>query len=240
MTIAHISNLNGMHRELDIPGVDMLVCSGGLCTGDGDNETIISFIRWFDQQKPFYKIFIGGSEDWGLDACNSPNDMVSREIIKEIRAFEATNGHHYLYNNGIVCDGVNIWGSPYSLCDVPQAFLLESKKDAVQCWNKIPKGTDILITPEPSKNTCDLTIHSNYTGYTGDPFLAERIAEIKPKLHLCGGYLAGRGYHYGPNTITLNSSCYDPVTNTIREPRVFSYQPKSKKVEIYKEKQYLV
>ena len=125
MTILHLSDTHGKHRELtDMPSADILVHSGDFTMAGGDMEAL-DFIEWLCDLPYKHKIFIAGNhDDCMLDATleGLPDDV------------------HYLSDNGITIDGISFYGTPMFV-----TFEDEDLKE-IEHYEQIPDNIDILIT----------------------------------------------------------------------------------------------
>jgi Icc-related predicted phosphoesterase len=94
----------------------------------------------------------------------------------------------------------------------------------------IPEGIDILITHGPAWGILD-DVEGNRNVHLGCELLAEKIKQIKPKIHICGHIHTGHGHYFDGHTHYFNASVlneqylyskspwnidWDPITNEIK------------------------
>jgi Icc-related predicted phosphoesterase len=162
MTILHLSDTHGKHRELaDLPPADILVHSGDFTLAGGDMEAL-DFIEWLCDLPYKHKIFIAGNhDDCMLDATleGLPDDV------------------HYLADSGITIDDTTFYGAPMFV-----TFENDNLKE-LEHYERIPSGTDVLITHRPPLGILD-SLDDNL--HYGSTVLLERVTAIQPKLHLFG------------------------------------------------------
>lgn len=86
---------------------------------------------------------------------------------------------------------LRVFGSPYSEESKAQNWAFQYSADAaVSLWSEIAPDIDVLITHTPPNGYCDESRH--WQG-GGCPALAQRIAQIRPLLHICGHCHESRG-----------------------------------------------
>lgn len=162
MTILHLSDTHGKHRELtDMPPADVLVHSGDFTLAGGDMEAL-DFIEWLCDLPYKHKIFIAGNhDDCMLDASleGLPDDV------------------HYLCDSGITIDGISFYGVPMFV------GFFDGELREIEHFEKIPDGVDVLITHRPPLGIMD-SIDDNL--HYGSSILLDKVSHIKPKMHLFG------------------------------------------------------
>lgn len=82
-----------------------------------------------------------------------------------------------------------VFGSPSTPGPGNWAFEYEAK-DAVRLWSAIPKDADIVVTHTPPKGLCDRATKDDRSGC---PALLQRLAIVRPSLHVCGHIHEARG-----------------------------------------------
>jgi Icc-related predicted phosphoesterase len=180
MRLLHLSDTHNRHRELtSLPAADILVHSGDVSMA-GTNTEVIDFIEWFGSLDYKYKIFIAGNHDDCLFGANI-------EGLPE--------NCFYLCNSGITIEGVNFYGVPLFMED---AMLGNSDKNI----REIPPDTNVLITHQPPYSILDFSANINY----GDPYLLQKMLEIKPKYHLFGHVHDAYGTIAADNTTFVNGA----------------------------------
>lgn len=225
MKIATISDTHWKYNEIEVPECDILLHAGDV-SGRGRDEEITDFLDWYAAQPAEYKILIAGNHDFGFE---KKPEWCTAECKKR--------GIIYLNDSGIYInhqeeDGgeattIHIWGSPVqpAFCDwaFNRARTVESsldhfdnqdygKEPIENHWNLIPKDVDIIVTHGPVYGTLDQCSHGERVGCK---LLAEKVLEIKPKLHVFGHIHEARGVHVDNangityvNTSSLNLNYY--------------------------------
>ena len=159
MRILHISDTHGRHRLLhDLPPADVIVHSGDV-TDNGEDEEVLDFVEWFESLDYAHKLFIAGNHD--TDLYGATLDGLP----------EST---HFLYNSGIIIEGINFYGIPYFVNDVKSGTFN-------RMVHAVPFSTDVLITHLPP-----LGILDSAAMHESSFELLQKVYEIKPYLHLFG------------------------------------------------------
>lgn len=213
MIIDCISDLHGSFPELD--GGDLLIVAGD-CTTNNSVKAWLPFFEWFHVQNYRKKIWIAGNHDKSLVYCISSQEH--RDLFGE-----PDDEFEYLCDSGYEFEGLKIWGAPWTPwfmgvnpdCD---AFMLKTKTQLMEKWQLIPDDTDILVTHGPPFGTLDM---SHWYNRYGCKALADRVRELKLKLHVFGhihegyGQQQHEGRHLSVNCSHMNSE-YEPVNKPIR------------------------
>ncbi len=211
MKITFISDTHNKHKQItqDLPGGDLLIHAGDISSRGYEHE-IKDFCKWFNSIDNYtHKIFIAGNHDWGFQN--------NTEKVKEI--LETYKSIDYLQDNCILVgeDMVKIWGSPWQPEFYNWAFNLPIRGEELQQkWEMIPQDTDILITHGPAWGWVDKVL-GQYENL-GCELLAQRITQIKPKIHVCGHIHSGHGYQFDGYTHYINAS-------VLSEQYTYHYKP---------------
>lgn len=83
-----------------------------------------------------------------------------------------------------------VFGSPYSPGRRGWAFQYWGEDEAENMWRGIEDDADIVITHTPAHGHCDAATKDDRSGCAS---LTQRIAEIRPLLHICGHIHEARG-----------------------------------------------
>jgi 3',5'-cyclic AMP phosphodiesterase CpdA len=233
MKITMISDTHNKHKSLngDLPGGDILLHAGDI-SSMGHKHEIESFLTWFDKIDNYdTKVFIAGNHDWGFQT--KPDQC--RGLLTGYKTVEYLEDEELvLYLDGSNGDrpeeNVRIYGSPWQPEFYNWAFNLPRNGPGLQHkWNMIPENTDILITHGPAWGFVD-DVEGRRGQHLGCELLAERIKEIKPKIHLCGHIHSGTGHYFDGHTHYFNASVlneqyiytqspwnidWNPITNEI-------------------------
>jgi Icc-related predicted phosphoesterase len=206
--ITVISDTHGKHIQItdDLPGGDILICSGDISSMGYEHE-IREFCSWFDKLNSYnHKIFIAGNHDWGFqDIPETSKEIV--DLYKNINYLQdeliciAKNEDAFDYESMI-----KIYGSPWQPEFHNWAFNLP--RNSPEMWEKMlemPLDTDILVTHGPAFGILDTT-EWDRSKNLGCEMLTERIAQIKPKIHVCGHIHSGYGYKFDGTTHFFNAA----------------------------------
>ena len=192
--ITFISDTHTKHKQLDLPGGDLLIHAGDIMNSGYSKLDIHDFCEWFELQDYKHKIFIAGNHDRMFE--NHP--LESNTIVNN---YDVT----YLQDEEDIIDDVKIYGSPWQPEFLNWAFNLpRNGKELEEKWNVIPKDTDILVTHGPAFG------HLDVSGFGGNPvgceLLKERIDKIQPLIHVFGHIHGSAGYKFDGNTHHFNAS----------------------------------
>ncbi len=208
MIIDCIADLHGY--EPILPGGDLLILAGDYTAED----TLIQwakFFRWLKEQKYERKILIAGNHDGTLETSFPKNEKEAIDLQEEIESDEPID-LEILCDSGTEYKGLNIWGSPWTpwfhgVNPKCESFM-DSESYLEERFNKIPQGTDILITHGPMHQILD----ANSDGHTcGSYSLREAVDRVKPRFHVFGHIHEQGGKrlmykHHGSNTWCVNCS----------------------------------
>jgi predicted phosphohydrolase len=170
MRIVAVADTHLFHPELVVPDGDVFVHAGDLCRS-GDLAELAEAARWVCSLPHRHKVVVSGNHDWAF--VHTP---------AEARALFGKDVS-YLQDSGVTLDGVRFWGSPWQPEYNDWAWNLPRGPELAARWALIPEGLDVLITHGPPAGVGD-----RYTeqGRQGCADLRDRVARVKPRLHLFG------------------------------------------------------
>ena len=233
MKLTFISDTHNKHKSLtgDLPGGDILIHAGDI-SSMGYKPEIEDFLTWFDKIDNYdTKVFIAGNHDWGFQT--KPDQC--RGLLTGYKTVDYLEDEELvLYLDGPNGDkpeeNIRIYGTPWQPEFYNWAFNLPKNGSGLQSkWNMIPENTDILITHGPAYGFLD-DVEGKRGQHLGCELLAERIKEIKPKIHICGHIHTGYGHYFDGHTHYFNASIlneryiytqspwnvdWNPITNEI-------------------------
>ena len=184
------------------------------------DDNIVDFCKWFDKLDYNTKIFIAGNHDKMFEQL----PQTSLEIVNSYKWI------NYLQDDYIIVDGVKIYGSPWQPFFHNWAFNLPRNETELKSkWDKIPTDTDILVTHGPAWGKVDTV--KNRNEHLGCELLAERIKEIKPKIHVCGHIHSGNGYMFDGHTHSFNASVLNEKYNFEYKPFIFEWDKETNEIE---------
>lgn len=216
MKITLISDTHNKHKRLTsrLPGGDLILCGGDISSMGYEHE-VREFCKWYDSLDYSLKPFIAGNHDWGFQN----NTEKALEIVSEYKSIK------YLQDETLTIDGVNIYGSPWQPEFYNWAFNLPRMgKELQNKWDDIPENTDILITHGPPYGILDDVEH-NRGVHLGCELLAQRVKEIKPKIHIFGHIHSGHGYYFDGYTHYFNASVLDEDYVDFNDIFTFDWDP---------------
>jgi len=209
MDITFISDTHGLHGQLKLNPGTVLIHTGDV-TEYGSEDEVADFLFWFSKQPFSYKVFIAGNHDLFLEECSpaKKKKLIPSDII-------------YLQNSGIEIKGLKVWGSPVTPYFLGMAFNARQGTEIRKVWNKIPAGTDILITHGPPKGVLDNGV--------GDEELLLQVFKIQPAVH-CFGHAHGQN---GMETVNGTTFINASIVNSLDSLQSAEYKVIGKPI-IYK------
>ena len=219
MKITFISDTHTKHKQLDLPGGDLLIHSGDIMNSGYSKSDIHTFCEWFEAQDYKHKIFIAGNHDRMFE--NHP--LESNTIVNK---YDVT----YLQDDEHLIDGVKLYGTPWQPEFCNWAFNLPRRGDELMAkWGAIPKDTDILITHGPAIGQLDV---SGYGGQNvGCELLRERIDKVKPLIHVFGHIHGSAGYKFDGTTHYFNASVLNERYEYQNKPMTIDLDLETKEIE---------
>ena len=223
--ITLVSDTHNKHKHVhnnglgDLPGGDILIHAGDI-SSMGYNHEITEFAKWFNLIDNYdHKIFIAGNHDWGF-------------LERFDKAMEIVNSYktiNYLQDDWLQCGNdesmVKIYGTPWQPEFCGWAFNLPKNGPGLASkWESIPEDTDILVTHGPAFGILD-TVGGRRTEHLGCELLKERIAVVKPKIHVCGHIHTGYGYYFNGETHFFNASALNEQYTYAHKPFTFDWDP---------------
>ena len=237
--ISVISDTHTRHGLIpmeDLPGGDLLLHAGDIMNSGYNKNDILDFCTWFQSLKQYEdKVFIAGNHDRLFE--NEPYEvegyLKDYPLIDYLQDSQLT-----LYGDGPNGDypegNIRIYGSPWQPEFYSWAFNLP--KNSLQLaakWEAIPDNTDILITHGPAYDTLD-TVVGRFWDNLGCNLLAERIAVVKPKIHVCGHIHSGYGYVFKDGTHFFNAAVLDEQYEYTQKPMTFDWDKETNTIEFVK------
>jgi Icc-related predicted phosphoesterase len=210
MKIGFISDTHTQHKNLrGLEEIDLLIHAGDICSKGTQSETA-DFIDWFNGLAIRYKVFVAGNHDFFME--KTPSSF--------IRANLNTNTF-YLNDDGIIIEGIQIWGSPIQPWFFDWAFNRQRGEEIKKHWDLIPMDTDILITHGPPFGILDKTKHGQHVGCEE---LLSCVERIKPKVHVFGHIHEGYGMKETSTTAFMNASVLDVNYRLVNKPIIINYK----------------
>lgn len=198
MIIDCVSDLHGNFPPLS--GGDLLIVAGDV--GANTPHGLARFLKWMESQPYRQRIFIAGNHDNAL--------AYSRLSINKNKEVRIRKGDFvYLQDSGTEFDGLRIWGTPWTrwfdgVNPNCRAFMKGEARIAKR-FERIPEGTDILISHMPPYGVLDAVMPKSTSGFrdlhVGSRSLLQRIVQIKPALCVFGHI-----HEHGGKTVDIEST----------------------------------
>jgi hypothetical protein len=120
-----------------------------------------------------------------------------------------------LINEGIEVAGLKIWGFSITPND-RGGFGPSTPEELQRLYDRIPDGTDVLITHGPPLGILDRG--SGADGPQGCPQLLAAVRRIKPRIHVFGHVHQGYGQMRSAGTLFVNAALAEPGYALARRP----------------------
>jgi UDP-2,3-diacylglucosamine pyrophosphatase LpxH len=236
MRITLISDTHTLHNKLthQLPGGDLLIHAGDIMNSGYNTNDVDSFCKWFDSIDNYEtKIFIAGNHDRIFEnnphqAMGIVNSFKTIDYLQDeelVMYFDGPNGEHPENN-------IRIYGSPWQPEFYNWAFNLPKNGfELMSKWEAIPTNTDILITHGPSYGILD-TVDGREFDKLGCKLLSERIAVVKPKLHICGHIHPSYGHYFDGDTHYFNASVLNDDYEQVNNPITFDWNSETNEIKI--------
>jgi len=206
MRIILIADTHGLHRQLAVPGGDLLIHAGDFTMFSKPPLIISDFNGWLGSLPHRHKVIIPGNHEFTLE---DPHDR--GEITNAI----------LLVDSAVEIEGMRIWGSPTTPL-YGGAFGMSMAADRKRHWAQIPDGLDILVTHGPPLGILDHGPGSERR--EGCPELLEAVLQSRPRLHVFGHVHAGYGMLRMADTIFANASVVGEDFGLVGSPIVIGLQ----------------
>ncbi len=227
---------HGLIPKEDLPGGDILIHAGDIMNSGYNKNDIHDFCHWFQSLKQYEdKVFIAGNHDRMFE--NHPKD-VKEWVDKFGDIIYLQDDDLVLYGDGPNGDmpenNIRIYGSPWQPEFYSWAFNLPRNGiELAAKWEAIPDNTDILITHGPTYGVLD-TVKGRGWDWLGCELLTQRIAVVKPKIHICGHIHSGYGYYWDGYTHYFNASVLDEQYKYTQKPMTFDWDKEKNTIEFVK------
>ncbi|HUZ94893.1 MAG TPA: metallophosphatase domain-containing protein [Edaphobacter sp.] len=198
-----MSDTHGHHRDVKVPGGDLLVHAGDFTFFNGSTFAIQDFNDWLGQLPHRSKVLIPGNHDSGFV------DPAFRELITEATL---------LINEGTVMQGIRIWGSPCTPNDWG-VFGPATDREREALFSRIPEDTDILITHGPLRGILDRA--SRQKKSQGCDQLLAAVRRVRPRLHVFGHIHQEYGMLDSAGTLFVNAALAGPDYAVTKRPVEF-------------------
>lgn len=190
-------------------------------------ETVISYyLQW--EKRDYLNVFKKYRELNSNCEKKQPGKQYNDDLLNFIKK-QITEDDEiiYLEDSSVNIEGLNIYGSPYSLRWHQWGFPTPRENDS-DCeisksrWDKIPDNTDIVLVHGPPYNIFDKMVNDEHEGC---PFLAERIKQISPSLCVFGHIHEDYGFKKIDDIIYANVSLCNYDNELENKPLLFDFLP---------------
>jgi Icc-related predicted phosphoesterase len=213
--IVAISDTHNAHGKLSIPECDILIHAGDESM-HGSATEIMAFAEWFEKQPAKHLVWIPGNHSLGFEA-QWPHSL---NWVKHCSP--RTN---VLINQSVVLEGLSIWGSPVTPWFHDWAYNVQRGPDIRAYWNKIPVGTNIVVTHGPPYHIMDTAKPgTSREAKVGCAQLLDAIWRVKPKLHIFGHIHEGYGVEKYGDTTFVNAAIMSDKYIPSNKPIVIEYE----------------
>ena len=225
MKITFISDTHTKHRQLELPGGDLLIHAGDLMNSGYSQYEVEDFCKWFEAQNYDNCVFIAGNHDRLFE--------IEPELVKEI---VDEYGVDYLQDSELVIGeewetGVKIWGSPWQPEFYNWAFNLPRCGDQLkEIWDRIPQDTDILITHGPPQDHLDVSGPPYNEPNLGCELLRVKVDQQPPKIHVFGHIHGSFGYKFHNDTHFFNASILNERYDYTNKPVTVDWNPETNEI----------
>ena len=206
MKFVAIADTHGRHKGLIMPSGDMLIHAGDISM-KGEEDEIVDFLTWFDEQNFKHKVLIAGNHDFYFE--REAQEQIEKLLPKNIT---------YLKDSSTTLNEFKIWGSPITPWFFNWAFNRHRGKQIIRHWDLIPPDTDILITHGPIFRTLDKNSEGQHVGCKD---LFNKVQEIRPKVHICGHIHESYGIVDNMGIKFINASVVNKNYELTNSPIVF-------------------
>lgn len=209
MKLVILSDTHGYHDRLTdtLPAGDVLIHCGDV-SRRSDEQSVIDFVRWFEQQPFDHKIYIAGNHDKYISAKRFTDSINFPPI--------------YLQDSGCEIDGIKFWGSPWTPTFFDWYWMKDRGEEIASVWKKIPDDVDVLITHGPPSGLGTLSAacrHGSPPIDVGCRDLRLKVDQVKPKVHCFGHIHEGFGRKLVDGILFVNASYpheeFQPVVLTV-------------------------
>ncbi len=208
-----ISDTHGMEDQLTMPSGDLLIHAGDI-TSIGELDQLEKFNAWIKGLDFEKKVVIPGNHDRTFRS-----DPAAKRILTNC---------DLLLDSETTFAGLKIYGSPWSpwFGGHYWAYNAHRGPDILKIWNKIPYGTDILVTHSPPFGVLDNVPRT--TQGQGCKDLLATVKRIRPKLHVFGHLHDNHGerFMFGSNIMFVNATTCNEAYEPINPPIVVEVETK--------------
>jgi Icc-related predicted phosphoesterase len=204
MVLILFGDTHELHREVEIPAGDILICAGDFTMFSKNLSAIEDFNEWLGELPHRHKIVVPGNHEFFLESNPERRSVLDNANV--------------LIDESIEIEGLNIYGSPMTPL-YGAAFGKPSHKDRQRHWNNVPDDTHVLVTHGPPFGILDLS--PDQAERMGDPELRKRVRELPSlKLHAFGHVHGAHGSVEQEGITFANVALMGHLGNLVQAPTV--------------------
>ncbi len=204
MVLVLFGDTHQLHREVEVPAGDILICVGDFTMFSKSMAAIRDFSDWLGELPHRHKIVVPGNHEFFLEA--NPD---RRSLLANARV---------LIDEGLEIDGLKIYGSPMTPL-YGAAFGMSSPRDRERHWAKVPDDIHVLLTHGPPLGILDLA--AGQAERIGDPELLRRVGELSAlRLHAFGHVHGAHGMTEREGVTYANVALMGHLGDLVHAPTV--------------------
>lgn len=228
--ITSFSDTHQRHLEIkkDLPGGNILLCSGDMMNSGYQQQDVVNFCKWYDAIDNYdLKVFIAGNHDRLFE--NLPD--VAAEIVNSYKWITYLQDDWVKFQTGADRE-IKIYGTPWQPWFHGWAFNLQRNgPELAKRWADIPDDADIVLTHGPQFDILDKAGYPfDGTIPLGCELLRERMDTLKPRMHVFGHIHGGYGMLDNDNQCIINASVVNEQYNYAQKPITVSWDTLTDKI----------
>ena len=210
MVLVLFGDTHELHREVEVPAGDILICVGDFTMFSKNLSAIEDFNEWLGELPHRYKIVVPGNHEFFLESNPERRALLDNANV--------------LIDESIEIEGLTIYGSPMTPL-YGAAFGKSSPKDRERHWSKVPDDTHVLVTHGPPFGILDLTHdRAERMGYQE---LRKRVRELPSvKLHAFGHVHGAYGAVEQDGVTFVNVALMGHLGDLVQAPTVLRMRSK--------------
>jgi Icc-related predicted phosphoesterase len=204
MVLVLFGDTHELHREVEVPAGDVLICVGDFTMFSKNLSAIEDFNEWLGELPHRHKIVVPGNHEFFLESNPERRSLLDNANV--------------LIDESIEIEGLNIHGSPMTPL-YGAAFGMSSPKDRQRHWSKVPDDTHVLLTHGPPFGILDLP--PDQAERMGDPELRKRGRALASlRLHAFGHVHGAHGAIEQDDVTFANVALMGPLGDLVQGPTV--------------------
>lgn len=216
MKIVAISDVHCRWKNLIIPECDVLISTGDY-SFQGQPDVVLHFHEWLGQQNAHHIISVQGNHEVWVE-----KNFGAAKAIAE----GACPGVYFMQEGPIEIGGVKFWCASVTPWFHDWAWNVRRGPDIKRHWDLIPEDTNVLLTHGPPYGILDIVPYADGTPKerAGCHDLKDRIAIVKPDIHIFGHIHHSHGQHHEDGTSYYNASICDEQYAPTNPVTVIDYE----------------